>query len=58
MAKAKTPSYVLELELQVNKRQRDFLEKKMRIAKAIYNTCLGEALKRLKAVRADKTYRE
>ena len=47
MAKAKTPSYVLELELQVNKRQRDFLEKQMRIAKAIYNTCLGEALKRL-----------
>ncbi len=28
MAKAKTPSYVLELELQVNKRQRDFLERK------------------------------
>lgn len=58
MAKAKTPSYVLELELHVNKHQRDFLEKKMRIAKAIYNTCLGEALKRLKAVRADKTYSE
>ncbi|MER1985923.1 MAG: RNA-guided endonuclease TnpB family protein [Solibacillus sp.] len=56
MAKAKTPSYIVELELCVNPQQRKQLEVKMRVAKQIYNACLAHALKRLKAVLADKTY--
>ena len=52
-----TPSYVLELEMKTTAYDRKILGKKTRIGKSIYNSCLGEALKRLKAVLADKTYR-
>ena len=52
-----TSSYVLELEMKTTAYDRKILGKKTRIGKSIYNSCLGEALKRLKAVLADKTYR-
>ena len=52
-----TSSYVLELEMKTTAYDRKILDKKMRIGKNIYNACLGEAQKRLRAVRADKTYR-
>src|SRR5690625_7704044 len=52
-----TPSYVLELEMKTTAYDRKVLGKKTRIGKNIYNSCLGEALKRLRAVLADKTYR-
>ncbi len=52
-----SPSYVLELEMKTTAYDRKILGKKTRIGKSIYNSCLGEALKRLKAVLADKTYR-
>jgi hypothetical protein len=55
--KSTTPSYVLELEMKTTVYDRKILGKKTRIGKDIYNSCLGEALKRLKAVLADKTYR-
>lgn len=58
VAKSTTPSYVLEFELQTNKKERDILEKKMGVAKNIYNACLGFGLKRLKELRSDKEYRE
>lgn len=57
MLKATTASYVLELELRTSKSQFAMLNKKMRIAKQIYNACLGEARKRLRAVLADRDYR-
>lgn len=57
MAKAKTASFVLELELSVNPHERAVLKKKLNIARSIYNACLGEALKRLHKVQADKEYR-
>ncbi len=55
--KGTTPSYVLELEMKTTAYDRKILGKKTRIGKNIYNSCLGEALKRLKAVLADKIYR-
>lgn len=55
--KDSTSSYVLELEMKTTTYDRKILGKKTRIGKNIYNSCLGEALKRLKAVLADKTYR-
>lgn len=58
IGKSNTPSYVLELELDVNKKDVVILEKKMRIAKNIYNSCLRYALKRLAELRSDKEYRE
>ena len=56
MAKAKTPSYVLTLELKVNSREAFAIEKNFRIGKQIYNDCLGEALKRLHRMQSDKEY--
>ena len=58
MAKSATPSYILEFEFRTNSQEVKVLDKKMRIAKSIYNTCLGYAQKRLKAVLADKEYRQ
>src|SRR5690625_2143883 len=52
-----TPSYVLELEMKTTAYDRKILGKKTRIGKNIYNSCLGAALKRLKAVLADRSYR-
>jgi len=34
------------------------LEKKFKIARQVYNSCLGEALKRNKVVKSDKKYRQ
>ena len=57
MAKVKTTSFVLELELSMNSHERAILKKKLNIGRQIYNACLGEALKRLNKVQADKEYR-
>ena len=56
MAKAKTPSFILELELSVNSHEKAVLRKKLNIGRQIYNACLGESLKRLHKVQADKEY--
>lgn len=59
MTKKRSPSYILEFELIVRtQRERKVLEKKMRIAKSIYNACLGYCLKRLRAVKADHEYQQ
>ncbi|MER2106058.1 MAG: RNA-guided endonuclease TnpB family protein [Solibacillus sp.] len=57
MAKVKTPSYIVELELSVNPQERKQVETKMRVAKQIYNACLAHASKCLEKVLADKSYR-
>lgn len=57
MAKAKTESFVLEFELLLNSHERAVLKKKLNVARQIYNACLGEILKRLHKVQADKEYR-
>lgn len=57
MAKETTPSFVLELELMVNPHERKVLNKKLNIGRQIYNACLGQALKRLRAVLSDKSYK-
>ena len=44
MAKAKTPSFVLELELFLTPHERKQLKKKLNIGRQIYNACLGEAV--------------
>lgn len=57
MAKAKTESFVLELELSVNSHEKAVLRKKLNVGRQIYNACLGETLKRLHRVQADRDYR-
>ena len=56
MAKAKTPSFVLELELILDQHERKQIKKKLNIGRQIYNACLGEALKRLHKIQNDKEY--
>lgn len=56
MAKAKTPSFVLELELFLTPHECKQLKKKLNIGRQIYNACLGEALKRLHKIQNDKAY--
>ena len=56
MAKSKTPSFVLELELSLNPHERKLVKKKLNIGRQIYNACLGEALKRLHKIQNDKNY--
>ena len=57
MARKCTPTYTIELPLQIPIWQQHRLEKKFKIARNVYNSCLGEALKRHKRVKADKEYR-
>lgn len=57
MARKRIPTYVLELRLDLPVWQQHRLEKKFRIARHVYNACLGEALKRHRRVKADKVYR-
>ena len=56
MAKATTPSFVLELELLTLPHERKTLSKKLNIGRQVYNACLGEALKRLHKIQHDKAY--
>ena len=53
-----TPSFVIELELQLNCPQTRFVEKRMHAAVNIYNDCLGEALKRMHKIRHDRRYQD
>ena len=54
--KSKTSTYTVEFELITTFQDRYIINKKMKVAKSIYNACLNECLKRLKAVKADKEY--
>ena len=44
MAKSKTTSYTLTLELKTEKFQEDILNKRFEKCRKIYNSCLGETL--------------
>ncbi|ETI68255.1 hypothetical protein [Neobacillus vireti] len=57
MARKSTPTYTIEFSLNIPVWQKHRLEKKFKIARTVYNSCLGEALKRHKYVKADKKYR-
>ena len=57
MARKCTPTYTIEFPLHIPVWQKHRLEKKFKIARSVYNSCLGEALKRHKSVKTDKEYR-
>jgi hypothetical protein len=57
MARKSTPTYTIEFPLTIPVWQKHRLEKKFKIARTVYNSCLGEALKRHKYIKADKEYR-
>lgn len=57
MGKAKTPSFVVELELKPTNEDKHQIDKRIKVAINLYNTALNYSLKRLRAVLADKKYR-
>jgi transposase len=56
MGRAKTPSFVTELPLQVSPSQERTLLVRLDAARQVYNACLGESLKRLDLLRQSKVY--
>ncbi len=57
MARNHTPSYTIEFPVHIPLWQQHRLEKKFNITRMVYNSCLGKALKRHKAVKSDRKIR-
>ncbi len=58
MSRSKTPTFLLELPLQVDAQQAKHLRAHFEAARCLYNALLGEAIKRLKQMRADARWQE
>ncbi len=58
MKKSKTPSFLLELPLQVDAQQAKHLRAHFEAARCLYNALLGQATRRLKQMRADPRWQE
>jgi len=56
--KSTTPTFLLELPLQVDAGQAKRLRAHFEAARCLYNALLGEAMKRLRAMRADPAWQE
>jgi hypothetical protein len=56
--KSKTPTFLLELPLAVDAGQAKRLRAHFEAARCLYNALLGEAMKRLRAMRADPAWQE
>ena len=54
----KTPTFLLELPLQVNSQQARHLRGHFEAARHLYNALLGEAVKRLRRMRADVRWQQ
>src|SRR5215470_3670100 len=52
-----TPTFLLELPLQVNSQQAKHLRGHFEAARQLYNALLGEAMKRVRRMRADVKWR-
>lgn len=52
-----TPSFILELGLEVNMHEEAELNKRLDAGRQLYNACLGEAKKRLSLLRDSKEFR-
>jgi len=56
MKRAKTPTFLLELPLQVNWSQESHVRAHLEAARSLYNALLGEAMKRLSCMRNDPAW--
>ena len=56
MGKATTKSFIREIPLKAGSKELAILKKRFWAAKQQYNALLGEALKRLRAMREDKRF--
>lgn len=58
MAKETTPSFVLTLEMKTNLSTIQDSERDLEISRVVYNSCLGELLKREKQMKRTKRYKK
>jgi transposase len=58
MKRSKTPTFLLELPLQVNPQQAKHLRAHFEAARCLYNALVGEAMKRLGQMRADPRWQQ
>jgi hypothetical protein len=58
MSRSKTPTFLLELPVQVDDQQARHLRAHFEAARCLYNALLGEAMKRLKQMRAYPRWQE
>jgi chromosome segregation ATPase len=58
MAKETTPSFVLTLELETNPSIISSIESNLEVSRVIYNSCLGELVKREKQMKRTKKYKK
>jgi hypothetical protein len=58
MKKSKTPTFLLELPLRIDAGQAKHLGAHFEAARCLYNALLGEAMKRLRRMRADPAWQE
>src|SRR5215471_17324833 len=58
MKRSKTPTFLLELPLRVDNQQTKHLRAHFEAARCLYNALLGEAMKRLKQMRADEKWQQ
>src|SRR5215813_8220377 len=56
MKRAKTPTFLLELPLQVDWSQEKQVRAHLEAARCLYNALLGEAMKRLRCIRNDPAW--
>jgi hypothetical protein len=56
--KSKTPTFLLELPLRVDAGQATHLHAHFEAGRCLYNALLGEAMKRLRSMRADSAWQE
>lgn len=57
LKRSKTPSFVIKLELYTNSKDKNIIDKRIRVAKSLYNAGLSYLIKRLKGLRGDRDYR-
>ncbi|MCM3652568.1 transposase [Metabacillus litoralis] len=58
MAKETTPSFVLTLEMETNPSIISRIESDLEVSRVIYNSCLGELVKREKQMKRTKKYKK
>jgi transposase len=58
MKRSKTPTFLVELPLEVNAQQAKHLRAHFEAARCLYNSLLGEAMQRLKQMRSDPRWQE
>jgi len=56
--RSQTPTFLLELPLQVSSQQAKHLRAHFEAARCLYNALLGEAMKRLRLIRSDPRWQE